>query len=141
MPQTAVARFVLRWMLVPVLLLWAYHLAQRRYARTVGAKRYATMYLTLLLLAAWLIAYAFVRFGVGDAWLLAVAAALAGVAVWQRRRLFPYRLRCVQCAKPLGLVRILFRGDNTCEACAPDRDDDAPRPDDAPRHDDKETLP
>lgn len=140
MPQTVVARFLLAWMLVPVLLAWAYHLAQRRYAETVGAKRYATMYLTGLLLVGWMIAYAFVRFGVDDVWLLAVAAALVGVVVWQRRRLFPYRRRCAQCAQPLGLERILFRGDNRCEACAPGRDaGDGDRG--APRPDDKEASP
>lgn len=128
MPETIVARFLLKWMLVPLVLLWGYHLAQRRFAETVGAKRLATMYLTGLLLAAWVAIYAFVRLGVPDVYLLAVAVAAAAVTVWQRRRVFPYRLRCATCSRPLGLRRILFRGDNTCETCAPDRDD-------------KETLP
>lgn len=117
--ETLVARFLLKWMLVPVLLLWGYHLAQRRYAETVGAKRMATLFLTLVVLAAWLVVYAFLRLGVSDVWLLALAAAVAAVLVWQRRRLLPYRLRCAQCSRPLGLERILFRGDNRCEACAP----------------------
>ena len=120
MPETVVARFLLKWLLVPVLLLWGYHLAQRRFAETVGAKRMATLYLTGLLLAAWVAAYAFVRLGVPDVWLPAIAVAAVAVIVWQRRHVFPYRLRCASCAKPLGLQRILFRGDNTCERCAPD---------------------
>jgi hypothetical protein len=119
MPGTAVARFVLKSMLVPVLLLWAYHLVQRRYAETAGPKRMATMLVTLLLLAAWVVIYALVRLGLGDVWLLAVAAAVAAVGVWQRRKLFPYRLRCAQCARPLGLERILFHGNNRCEVCDP----------------------
>jgi hypothetical protein len=135
MPETDVARFLLKWMLVPVLLLWAYHLAQRRYAETVGAKRMATLLLTVLVLVAWLAVYAFLRLGVSDIWLLALAAAVIAVAVWQRRRLFPYRLRCAQCARPLGIERILFRGDNTCQKCAPDRDDRG-----APHSDDKEVT-
>ena len=119
MPETAVARSLLKWMLVPVLLLWGYHLAQRRYAATVGAKRMATLFLTALVLAAWVAVYAFIRLVVRDIFLLAVAAAVIAVAVWQRRSLFPYRARCVQCSRPLGLERILFRGDNRCEACDP----------------------
>ncbi|OHD75116.1 MAG: hypothetical protein A2177_04025 [Spirochaetes bacterium RBG_13_68_11] len=119
MPETAVARFLLKWMLVPVLLLWGYHLAQRRYSETVGDKRAATLYLTLLLLAAWVVIYAFVRLGLGDIFLLVPAAAVAAVAVWQRRRLFPYRRRCAQCSKPLGLERILFHGNNLCGTCDP----------------------
>jgi hypothetical protein len=126
MPETLVARFLLKWILIPVVLLWAYHLAQRRFAATVGAKRIASMYLTGLLLTAWVVIYAFVRLGVPDVWLPAVAVAAVGLTVWQRKRVFPYRLRCASCAKPLGLLRILFRGDNTCESCSPD---------------DKETLP
>jgi len=128
MPETAVARFLLKWMLVPVLLLWGYHLAQRRYAETVGAKRAATLFATLLLLAAWLVIYAFLRLGVRDLFLLALAAAVLAVAVWQRRRLLPFRLRCAQCSRPLALERILFRGDNRCEACAPaERDKETTR--------------
>jgi hypothetical protein len=119
MPETAVARFLLKWLLVPVLLLWAYHLAQRRYAETVGAKRAATLYLTLLLLVAWVAIYAFVRLGLGDVFLLVPAAAVVAVVVWQRRKLFPYRTRCAQCSQPLGLERILFRGNNLCETCDP----------------------
>ena len=114
-----VARFLLRWMLVPVLLLWGYHLAQRRYAATVGAKRTATLFLTVLVLAAWVAVYAFLRLGVSDVYLLALAAAVAGVAVWQRRRLLPYRLHCAQCSRPLALERVLFHGNNLCEACDP----------------------
>jgi hypothetical protein len=119
MPETVVARFLLKWLLVPVLLLWAYHLAQRRFSATVGAKRMATLLVTLLLLAAWVVVYVFVRLGLGDVYLLVIAAAVAAVAVWQRRKLFPYRTRCAQCSQPLGLERILFRGNNLCETCDP----------------------
>lgn len=123
MPETAVARFLLKWMLVPVLLLWGYHLAQRRYAATVGAKRMATLYLTVLVLAAWVAVYAFIRLAVRDIFLLAIAAGVIAVAVWQRRRLLPYRLRCAQCSKPLALERILFHGNNLCEACDRGKED------------------
>jgi hypothetical protein len=119
MSETVVARFLLKWMLVPVLLLWAYHLAQRRFSATVGPKRMATMLVTLLLLAAWVVIYVFIRLGLPDIYLPVVAAAVIAVAVWQRRSLFPYRARCVQCSRPLGIGRILFHGNNLCEACDP----------------------
>jgi hypothetical protein len=117
--MTALARFLLKWMLVPVLLLWGYHLAQRRYSGTVGAKREATLLVTVLLLAAWVVIYAFIRLAVRDLFLVVLAAAVIAVSIWQRRRLFPYRLRCVQCSRPLGLERILFHGNNLCETCDP----------------------
>ena len=105
MPDTVVARFLLKWMLVPVLLLWAYHLAQRRYSATVGAKRMATLLVTLLLLAAWVAVYVFVRLGLADIWLLAIAATAVAAGVWQRRKLFPYRTSCAACGRPLGIAR------------------------------------
>jgi hypothetical protein len=119
MIENAVARFLLKWMLVPVLLLWGYHLAQRRYSETVGDKRAATLYLTVLLLAAWVVVFAFIRLAVRDIFLVALAAAAIAVVVWQRRRLVPYRFRCAQCSRPLGLERILFHGNNLCETCDP----------------------
>jgi hypothetical protein len=126
MPETIVARFLLQALLVPVLLLWGYHLAQRRFVDTVGVKRMATLLVTVLLLAAWLAVYVFIRLAIRDVFLVALAAAVAAVAVWQRRRLFPYRLRCAQCSRPLGLRRILFHGNNLCGTCnpaAPDTED------------------
>jgi hypothetical protein len=140
MPEHAVARFILKWMLVPVALLWLYHLAQRRHAETAGAKRYATLYLTGLLLAAWVLVYAFLRLGIPDPWLALVAAAIVAVAAWQRRRVFPWRLGCAACAKPLDIGRILFRGDNRCAACAPPHDTGG-EGGGAPHHDGKEALP
>ena len=119
MPETVVTQFLLKWMLVPILLLWAYHLAQRRFSATVGVKRMATLLVTLLLLAAWVVVYVLVRLGLGDVYLLVVAAAVVAVGVWQRRKLFPYRTSCAACGRPLGIERILFRGDNRCEACSP----------------------
>jgi len=80
MPETVVTRFLLKWMLVPILLLWACHLAQRRFSATVGAKRMATLLATLLLLAAWVAIYVFVRLGLPDIWLLAIAAAIVAWA-------------------------------------------------------------
>jgi hypothetical protein len=123
MNEPLIARSLLKWMLVPVLLLWGYHLAQRRYAERVGAKRMASLLVTVLFLAAWIAVYAFILLGVPDVFLLPLAAVMAAAAVWQRRRLFPYRWRCPRCSRPLSLERILFQGNHLCETCEPaDRD-------------------
>jgi hypothetical protein len=118
-PHIEVSTFLLRWLLAPIVLLWAYHMVQRRSADTVGPKRLATLLQTTLVLVLWVVAYVFVRYRVDDRWLAAAALAIVGLAVWQRRRLFPYRLRCARCGRPLALQRILFRGSNECETCDP----------------------
>ncbi len=122
MTNTNVSQFLLRWLLVPIVALWAYHLLQRRQAYEPGPKRMATLLLTGLLLALWVVSYLFVRFRFHDLALIPVAAALAGVAIWQRKVVLPFRLRCVRCGKPLSAGRILFQGSNECETCAPARE-------------------
>lgn len=119
MPTTVISQFLLRWLLAPIVLLWAYHLWQRRFAESVGRKREASLLLTGLMLALWVVAYIFARYRLADLWLAPAASALVALAIWQRRRLFPYRLTCAQCGKPLSAERVLFRGSNACSACDP----------------------
>ncbi len=117
-----VSQFLLRWLLVPIVALWAYHLLQRRQAYEPGPKRMATLLLTALAMALWVASYLFVRYRFDDLLLLPVAAVLAGIAIWQRKAVLPYRLTCVRCGRPLSAGRILFQGSNECETCAPARE-------------------
>jgi hypothetical protein len=118
-PSTAVSQFLLRWLLVPIVLLWVYHLLQRRHTYEAGPKRMATLLLTGLLLVLWVASYAFVRYSLADSWLVLVVGALAAVAVWQRKAVFPYRLTCARCGRTLSAQRILFQGSNECDTCDP----------------------
>ncbi len=114
-----VSMFLLRWLLVPVVALWAVHMLQRRHADVVGRKRYATLFLTALLIAGWIAAWFFVRFRVPDIFLVPVAALAVALVAWRHRTFLPFRLRCTRCGKPLGLTRILFVESNLCETCGP----------------------
>jgi hypothetical protein len=123
--STAVSSLLLKILLVPMVGLWVFHLSQRRFKDAAVHKRVATLGLTAVVIGAWVAAWAFVRYSIGDAWLLAVAAAAAALITWQRRLLLPYRAHCVQCGARLGLNRMLSWDSNKCEACDPPKKEGA----------------
>jgi hypothetical protein len=110
---------LLKILLVPIVALWAFHLYQRRFKEAAVRKRIATLSLTVVLIAAWVAAWVFSRYGIGDTWLLLVAVLAVAVIIWQRKLMLPYRLSCIQCGKPLALTRMLSHDSNKCEACEP----------------------
>jgi hypothetical protein len=114
-----VATILLKVLLVPIVAVWVFHMSNRRHRDAGTRKRMATLGITGLLIAMWVAAYAFERYGVADAWLALPAAALAVIAVLGRRFLFPWRLRCTKCGKPLGFTRAFSLDANLCGDCAP----------------------
>ncbi len=110
-----------RYLLVPIVALWLFHLFQRRYHDQGVAKRKSTLYLTVALLCVWGLAYLLARFSLDDLYLVPIAFFAFVVLAWQRRAVFPYRLRCVRCGLPLSLSRIVFYDSNTCRTCEPGR--------------------
>ena len=121
MAQTAVSVLLQKVLLIPMVALWLFHLYQRRFKEAAVRKRIATLSLTAVIIGAWVCAWLFARYGVDDIYLLAVAAAAVVVVVWQRKLMLPYKSHCVQCGKPLHLMRVLSYDSNTCEACEPQR--------------------
>ena len=119
MEYTAISRLLTKVLLIPMVALWAFHLYQRRFKNAGVRKRIATLSLTLVLIGAWGAAWLFDHFGVPDLYLVFVAAAAVVLVAWQRRRMLPYRRRCVQCGKPLSLTRMFSWDSNKCEACEP----------------------
>ena len=117
MPSTLVSRALLQYLLIPMVVLWVYHLTQRRYETTGERKREATLLISLALIVCWGLAWAFQRYGVPDGYLALVACALAVFLYVQRRRLFPYRLRCERCGASLPIQRILYIDQGLCDSC------------------------
>jgi hypothetical protein len=117
--HTIISGLLLKILLIPMVALWAFHLYQRRFKGAGVRKRIATLSLTVVIIAAWVAAWFFVRYGVGDVYLVLVAACAVGVVIWQRKRMLPYRARCARCAKPLTLQRMLSWDSNLCESCQP----------------------
>jgi hypothetical protein len=117
--RTAVSRFLIMYILVPLLAVWAYHLVQRRYAEVGERKRLASMLVAVLIIGLWAVSYFFLRFNVDDLYLIPVFLLAVALAVWQRKLFFPYRLSCATCRAPLPLKKILFFDSNACDACDP----------------------
>jgi hypothetical protein len=107
------------YILVPLLAVWAYHLMQRKYAEVGRNKRLASMLVAVLIIGLWAVSYFFLRFKVGDAYLIPVFVLAAALAVWQRKLFFPYRLSCAVCRANLPIAKILFFDSNACDACDP----------------------
>lgn len=114
-----VSVFLLRWLLVPVVALWAVHMLQRRHAAVAGRKRYATLFLTALLIGVWIAAWFFVRYRVRDIFLVPVAGLAAALVAWKRAVFLPFRLRCARCGSRLPVTRILNDESNLCQTCGP----------------------
>ena len=115
-PITLLLKKNLYWVLLAVL---ALNLFQRRYQRLSEKKRFATLYLGMLVLAWMVLVILIVAFGWPE-WLLipfTLAPAVIGVAF--RRHTFPFRFRCTRCGTQLEAKRILFFDSNACERCDP----------------------
>jgi hypothetical protein len=109
--------FLLRWLLIPIVALWAVHMFQRRSAAAAGKKRLATLYLTAVLIAIWIAAWAFLRLGVGDLFLVPVAVLAAALVTWKRAAFLPFALKCESCGARLPAKRVLFHDSPRCENC------------------------
>lgn len=119
MESTSLSALLQKILLVPMVALWAFHLYQRKFRNAATRKRIATLSLTMLIIGAWVAAWLFSRYGVGDRWLLAVAALAIAVVIWQRRLILPFRRLCARCGKPLSFMRMFSWDSNACEACEP----------------------
>jgi hypothetical protein len=117
--HTTLSSLLQKILLVPMVALWAFHLYQRRFKETAVRKRIATLSLTVVLIAAWVAAWVFARYGIGDRYLLVIAALAVAVVIWQRKLMLPYRLTCMKCGKPLSMTRVFSHDSNMCEACEP----------------------
>jgi hypothetical protein len=104
----------LLYVLLAVLLL---NMLQRRHHRETEHKRFATLYLAVLVLVLMAGAIVIVYFRLPDLLLLPLLLALALIGYLNRRHVFPFRLSCRICGAKLGWDRILYFDDNTCAAC------------------------
>ncbi len=116
---TSLSAAIARYMLVPIAAVWVFHLAQRRSMDKGIRKRNATLYLTLVLLAAWALVWLLAKFSLDNLYLVPIGFFTLAVLVWQRAAIFPFHARCARCGLPLTASRIMFDDSNTCETCEP----------------------
>jgi hypothetical protein len=70
-----------------------------------------------VLIAIWIAAWAFVRLGVRDIFLVPVAVLAAALVTWQRAAFLPFGLKCESCGCRLPATRVLFHDSPLCEKC------------------------
>lgn len=105
----------LLYLLLAVLLL---NMIQRRHQAQTLRKRFATLYIAVLLLSLMAGAIVIVYFRLPDLLLLPLLAGLVLIGYFYRAHVFPFRLRCRLCGARLPWRRILFFDENTCDRCA-----------------------
>ena len=116
---TSLSAAIARYMLVPIAAIWIFHLAQRRSHDKGIRKRNATLYLTIVLLAAWALVWTLGRFSLDNLYLVPIGFFTLAVLIWQRAVIFPFQARCAHCGLPLAVSRILFDDSNMCDRCDP----------------------
>jgi len=102
------------YLLLAVLLV---NMFQRRYQKTAQNKRFATLYIAILILALMVGTVLIVSFDLPDVLFLPLLAVLVLIGYRFRKKVFPFRLNCRNCGDRLSGKRILFYDSNTCEKC------------------------
>lgn len=102
------------YLLLAVLVL---NMLQRRYQQHAQRKRFATLYIAILILVLMVGTVLIVYFELPDILFLPLLAVLALIGYRFRTKVFPFRLNCRRCGERLSGKRILFFDSNTCEKC------------------------
>jgi 8-oxo-dGTP diphosphatase len=113
------ALFLQKYLFYLLLGVLALNLFQRRYQKLSERKRFATLYLAMLVLSWMILVIVLLHFGWPDWLLVPFTLAPVAVGVIFRRHVFPFRLRCARCGRSLESGRILFYDSNVCERCDP----------------------
>ena len=102
----------LQWVFIAVLVL---NMTQRRHQTYAERKRFATLYIALLVFVLFLTSQAVVLYGGRDWMLVPVVVVLVGVGYYFRSRVWPFRLHCVKTGKRLTWQEIMYHDSNVCE--------------------------
>lgn len=119
MSGTLIPPFILSYSIWLMVALWILHLSQRKSRDEGERKRLSTLLFTLVLMGFWGAAWVYARFRLADLWFLPLFFLAAAAIAWQRKRFWPYRLRCVRCGRLLPLKTVLYLDSNACDDCSP----------------------
>ncbi len=117
MNGSTVSQFVsnnIFWLFVAIL---AVNLFQRKYLAVGERKRFATLYMSMVVLAVMAFSALLLQFSLPDWLFLPFIALLAGTVWVFRAKIFPFRRRCARCSVKLPFDRILYYDNNLCAEC------------------------
>jgi uncharacterized membrane protein len=112
-----VTTFVSQNILYLLLAVLVLNMLQRRYQKHAQKKRFATLYIAILILVLMVGTVLIVYLELPDILFLPLVAVLVLVGYRFREQVFPFRLNCRLCGEKLSGKRILFFDSNTCEKC------------------------
>jgi len=113
----AITTFVSKNILYLLLAVLVLNMFQRRYQQHAQKKRFATLYIAILILVLMVGTVLIVYLDLPDILFLVLLAVLVLVGYRYRKQVFPFRLNCRLCGEKLSGKRILFFDSNTCEKC------------------------
>lgn len=92
-------------------------LYQRRYNLNGGVKRMASFCQSLFLIVLYGAMSGLKLKGLDTLFIYGVLAVFLAIGILFRKRLFPYKCRCVKCGKSLNIKQILFIDSHLCNQC------------------------
>ena len=102
------------WMVVALLTL---NLSQRRHLEHGERKRFATLYLSVLVLVLFASSHLILLYGLPTATLGVVVLLIVGIAGVFHEQVLPFRFRCGSCGTNLTPKRVLYYDSNQCRDC------------------------
>lgn len=128
-----VSNFIVSYFYWVFLAILVVNLMQRRHREKAQRKRFATLYIAVLVFALYIYAYGVIRFNVSEIFLL-IYGVIAGLLIgFYRKSFIPFSFRCQSCAKPLTFDRFVYADNNLCADCQEKADSLArPQTDEAP---------
>jgi len=102
------------WPLVIVLIP---NLLFRKYGQSAGKKRMSSLFQAISIFVITTVAAFMVEKQLSDKYLYLAVAVVAVVLYIFRAKVFPYKLKCVECGAKLDYKAIYFMDDNLCDDC------------------------
>ncbi len=101
----------------PLVIVLVPNLLFRKYGQSAGKKRMSSLFQAIAVFIITTVAAFLVEKELSDKYLFLAVAIVALVLYLLRARVFPYKLKCVECDATLDFKTIYFMDDNLCTDC------------------------
>ncbi|RKX81394.1 MAG: hypothetical protein DRP60_00765 [Spirochaetes bacterium] len=101
----------------PLVIVLVPNLLFRKYGQSAGKKRMSSLFQAIAVFLITTVAAFIVEKELSDKYLFLAVGVVALVLYLLRARVFPYKLKCVECDATLDFKTIYFMDDNLCTDC------------------------
>jgi hypothetical protein len=113
-----VSEFIVQNLYWVFLLFLGLNVYQRSHGEKARTKRFATLYLAMVVFVFVAGAYSLIYFKLPEWLLICLGGALVAASIALRARLFPFRFRCTSCGQLLTFKPFMFNDANLCDDCS-----------------------